>query len=149
MNDNERMAAKKTAGVAQPASRLDDNHQLGRVRRICNEIPGISERMSHGEPTFFSPKRVFAMFANNHHHDGHLAIWIPAAPGIQEALIEEVPGTYFRPPYVGVSGWVGVELAKVDDDQLRGLIQEAFRFVTRKKVTSGHPKSGSPAKRRG
>jgi hypothetical protein len=124
-------------------------HQLGRVRRICDEIPGIAERISHGEPTFFSPKRVFAMFANNHHHDGRLAVWIPAAPGVQESLIEEAPGTYFRPPYVGVSGWVGVELEKVDDDQLRALIREAFQFVTRKKAASGRPKSDRAAKRRG
>src|SRR5271168_3413565 len=99
MNDNERMAAKKTSGIAQPAPKLEDKEQPARVRRICNEIPDIEERISHGEPTFFSPKRVFAMFANNHHNDGHLAVWIPAAPGVQEGLIEEVPGTYFRPPY--------------------------------------------------
>jgi hypothetical protein len=148
MNDNERMAVKKTAGIAQPAPKLEDKEQLARVRRICNEIPGIEERISHGEPTFFSPKRVFAMFANNHHNDGHIAVWIPAAPGLQEALIEEVPGTYFRPPYVGVSGWVGVELGKVDDEQLKALIHESFQFVTRKKAASGRPKSNSPAKRR-
>ena len=87
------------------------------------------------------------MFANNHHNDGHLAVWIPAALGVQEALIEGVPGTYFRPPYVGVSGWVGVEVAKVDDEQLKALIHEAFQFVTRKKAAPSRSKS--PAKRRG
>src|SRR5215469_4008166 len=49
------------------------------------------------------------MFANNHHGDGHVAAWFPAAAGVQAALIEDAPETYFRPPYVGVSGWVGVE----------------------------------------
>jgi hypothetical protein len=88
------------------------------------------EKLSHGEPTFFTPKRVFAMCANNHHGDGHIAVWLPAAPGVQEALIEEAPETYFRPPYVGPSGWVGVELSKVDDEQLGALIREAFRLIT-------------------
>jgi hypothetical protein len=55
----------------------------------CLSLPGAIEKISHGEPTFFTPKRVFAMFANNHHDDGHIAVWLPVGPGIQEALIEE------------------------------------------------------------
>ncbi len=88
--------------------------------------------MSHGEPTFFTPKRVFAMFANNHHNDGHVAVWLPAAPGTQEAAIGESPGIFFRPPYVGRSGWIGIELAKVSDEHLGSLIREAFQLVARR-----------------
>lgn len=102
---------------------------LERVRHICLSIPGTTEKLSHGAPTFFTPKRVFTMFVNNHHGDGHVAIWIPAAAGVQEALIAEAPLIYFRPPYVGVNGWVGVELAQVDDEQLGALIREAFKLV--------------------
>ena len=87
------------------------------------------EKISHGEPTFFTPKRVFAMFANNHHGDGHVAVWLPAGPGVQEAVIEEAPQIYFRPPYVGSSGWIGVELSQVDDDQLGSLIREAYHLI--------------------
>jgi hypothetical protein len=76
--------------------------QLERVRRHCLSIPGTVEKISHGEPTFFTPKRVFVMFANNHHGDGRIAVWVPAAPGVQAALIEEAPAAYFRPPYVGL-----------------------------------------------
>lgn len=112
--------------------RATSNHgkQINRVRRICGGIPGTIEKISHGEPTFFTPKRVFAMFANNHHGDGHVAVWLPAVLGVQAALIEEQPDTYFRPPYVGAAGWVGVELSKVSDEQLGALIREAFRIVT-------------------
>jgi hypothetical protein len=122
--------------MAQPKRALAqagrDGSQIERVRRICGSIPGTIEKLSHGEPTFFTPKRVFAMFANNHHGDGHIAVWLPAASGAQAALIEEAPDTYFRPPYVGIAGWVGVELAKVDDEQLGALIREAFRLMTAK-----------------
>jgi hypothetical protein len=38
---------------------------LRRVRRICGAMPECSEKLSHGEPTFFAAKKVFAMFANN------------------------------------------------------------------------------------
>jgi hypothetical protein len=80
------------------------------------------------------------MFANNHHGDGRVAVWLPAGAGVQAASIEEAPETYFRPPYVGVSGWIGVELSNVDDEQLGALIREAFRVVNMKSTSSRHSK---------
>jgi hypothetical protein len=56
------------------------------------------EKISHGEPTFFVKKRVFAMFSNNHHSDGHVAVMVPAPPGLQEALIQEAPNLYSTSP---------------------------------------------------
>ena len=128
--------AKKLSLSKATAPKRDNGTELDRVRRICKGIPGTIEKVSHGEPTFFTPQRVFAMFANNHHGDEHVAVWLPAAAGVQAALIEEAPETYFRPPYVGASGWVGVELSNVDDEQLSALIREAFRFVNSKAAAS-------------
>ena len=71
--------------------------QLARVRKICLSLPDATEKISHGEPTFFSKKGVFTMFSNNHHQDGHVAVWVPAPPGLQEELIAEAPGTAHRP----------------------------------------------------
>ena len=105
---------------------------LGRVRRICLAMPDSSEKLSHGEPTFFVRKKVFAMFDNNHHDGGHIAVWIPAAPGVQEMLVHTWPEKYFRPPYVGVRGWVGVELARVGDDELTSHISDAWRMTAPK-----------------
>jgi hypothetical protein len=127
--ENNQMAQEIPRSKAGPAPKLDNEKQLARLRRICTSISGTIEKVSHGEPTFFTPKRVFAMFADNHHCDGRVAVWLPAAAGVQAALIEEAPETYFRPPYVGVNGWVGVQLSKVDDEQLGALIREAFRFI--------------------
>jgi hypothetical protein len=138
------VAEKRAPRKRTPIPRKDRGTQLARVRRICLSIPGTIEKMSHGEPTFFTPKRVFAMFANNHHGDGHIAVWLPAGPGVQAALIEEAPDTYFRPPYVGVAGWVGVELSRVADDQLGASIREAFRLVATKNVASGSSRSSKP-----
>src|SRR5262245_12722853 len=114
------------------AARKDDGTQLKRLRRLCLSIPGTMEKLSHGEPTFFTPKRVFAMFSNNHHGDGHIAVWLPMGPGVQEALIEEAPQIYFRPPYVGPAGWIGVELSNVDDERLGSSSREAFRLMEAK-----------------
>jgi len=140
-----RSVAKSTPQTkAAPAPKRDRGKQLARVRRICASIPGTVEKLSHGSPTFFTPKRVFASFVDNHHGDGHVAVWIPAAEGVQAALIEEDPETYFRPPYVGPSGWVGVELSRVSDEQLGALIREAFRFIDLKSVRSNRSNPRRP-----
>jgi hypothetical protein len=115
-----------------PAKKSSAARHLARVRRVCLALPGAIEKTSHGAPTFFTPKRVFSMFANEHHNDGHVAIWIPAAPGAQATMIEEAPDVYFRPPYVGPNGWVGVELDRVDDAQLEALIHEAYNLIQAK-----------------
>jgi len=132
---------KRAVSRRLPARRKDDGTQIKRLRRVCLSMPGAMEKISHGEPTFFTPKRVFAMFANNHHDDGHVAAWLPAGPGVQEALIGDAPEIYFRPPYVGGGGWVGVELSKVDDDQLGALVREAFQLIAAKDGSAASRKS--------
>ena len=72
------------------------------------------------------------MFANNHHGDGHIAVWLPVAPGVQEALIDDAPDIYFRPPYVGPAGWIGIEISRVDDDVLGSFVREAFQLMSMK-----------------
>lgn len=107
---------------------------LQRVRSICATLPEATEKLSHGEPTFFVRKKVFAMFANNHHNDGHTAVWLPAPPGLQEILIETSPQTFFKPPYVGVRGWVGIELSAINDDDLAFHIRDGWRQVAPQKL---------------
>ena len=120
--------------MAQGQKLADSGEHLLRVRRICATLPDTTERLSHGEPTFFVHKRVFAMFANNHHSDGHIGVWIAAAPGLQATLIKNWPRKYFKPPYVGVRGWVGIELDQLGDDELASHLCEAWRMIAPKKL---------------
>jgi hypothetical protein len=113
--------------------KTDSQEHLRRVRRICRALPATTEKLSHGEPTFFSGKKVYAMFDNNHHNDGHIAVWIPAAPGVQEMLVSTFPKRFFKPPYVGVRGWVGIELPAIDDEELASHLREAWQLVAPKK----------------
>ncbi len=122
---------------------LGEEH-LRRARRICLGLPETTEKLSHGEPTFFVRKRVFAMFSNNHHQDGHLALWIPAAPGVQESLIHGAPKTYYRPPYVGVSGWVGIELDAIGDEELGAHVSEAWKLIVEKSSKKAPRKTRKP-----
>lgn len=113
----------------KPASSDD---QLHRLRRICLALPEATEKLSHGEPTFFVRKKVFAMFANNHHGDGHIGVWIPVPPGSQPTLINTWPDVFFHPPYVGVRGWVGIELDAINDEDLVTHLHEAWRLIAPK-----------------
>lgn len=111
-----------------------EEKHVERVRQICLALPETWEKISHGEPTFFVRKRVFAMCSINHHHDGHIAVVMPAAIGIQAALIEADPKKFYRPPYVGVAGWVGIELSRVKDKELAMHLQEAWRLIAPEKL---------------
>lgn len=105
---------------------------LSRVRKICALLPATSEKLSHGEPTFFVDKKVFTMFASNHHHDGHIAVWVPAPPGAQQTFLRTSPKKYFKPPYVGVRGWIGIELGEIGDEELGLHILDAWRLIAPK-----------------
>ncbi|SRR5216683_2362796 len=112
---------------------------LQRVRCICTALPETVEKLSHGEPTFFVRKKVFAMCSNNHHNDGHIAVVLPAAIGIQQALVAASPEKFYKPPYVGVRGWIGIDLDRVSDEELAFHILEAWRLIAPEKLqaTSG------------
>ena len=82
-----------------------------RVRAICMALPEVVERPSHGSPAWFvKGKKSFVMYLDDHHGDGRLAIWCAAPPGMQAARVENESEHYFRPPYVGHRGWLGVHL---------------------------------------
>lgn len=108
--------------------------QIERVRKICGALPETTEKISHGEPTWFVRKKVFAMFSNNHHNDGHVAVTVPAAIGIQAALIKASPEKFYKPPYVGVRGWIGIELERVSDEELAMHIKEAWKLIAPPKL---------------
>ena len=122
--------------------------QLERVRRICGTMPGVSEKLSHGSPTFFvqKDKGVFTIFRENHYGDGPVTVWLPAPAGLQSALIGDAPEMYFKPPYVGSSGWIGIVLDQIRDEALEVHIREAWEISARKSRVSDSRKS--PRRRR-
>ena len=128
-------AAQIRARDTGKGGRTGREAQLARVRKLCAKLPSVFEKVSHGTPTFFveKDKGVFAMFADNHHQDGHLAMWVPVKDGLQPLLIEDAPKTYYKPPYVGSSGWVGIELNQIRDDALLEHLREAWQIVGGKK----------------
>jgi hypothetical protein len=111
---------------------------LAEVRRRCLQLPEVTERLSHGAPTFFvRSKATFATFHDDHHGDGRLALWCAAPPGAQEELVRTEPDRFFRPPYVGHRGWLGVRLdVEVDWDEVDRVLVEAYRQVAPKRLAA-------------
>jgi hypothetical protein len=110
--------------------RPTDPATVEHVRRLCVALPDVSERLSHGEAAWFVRDRSFATTAD-HHHDDRLSIWLAAPAGRQESLVETDPDRFFRPPYVGHRGWVGVylDVPNLDWDELATLVAEAHATV--------------------
>jgi predicted DNA-binding protein (MmcQ/YjbR family) len=130
------MPRRPTSSHPIPPFSKEDERVLARLRAICMALPEAVEKISHGEPTWFAGKgKIFAMFDNHHHGADHVAVWLPQPFGAQEALIDADADRFFRPPYVGPSGWIGVVL---DDDpdwqQVATLVRDAYLHIATRKL---------------
>ena len=114
-----------------PYSAEDVDAATRRLRELCAMFPEVTERVSHGAVTFFvKGKRTIAYLTDDHHGDGMLALVCPAPPGVQEELIAADPQRFFRPPYVGHRGWIGLRVdVDPDWDEVAELVEDAYRMV--------------------
>jgi predicted DNA-binding protein (MmcQ/YjbR family) len=110
---------------------------LTKLRALCLALPEVTEKLSHGEPAWFVRKKLFVMFAD-HHHDDRVAFWCAAPAGAQEELVDDV--RYFRPPYVGHRGWLGVYLdTEPDWAEIAEVVQDAYRAVAPRSLLAQLP----------
>jgi hypothetical protein len=83
------------------------------------------------------------VWAGGHHDHEFPHLWCAAPPGAQEALVTADPGRYFRPPYVGHRGWIGMRLdGDVDWDEVRGVCEDAYRAVAPARLVAGLDREG-------
>jgi predicted DNA-binding protein (MmcQ/YjbR family) len=107
---------------------------LGKLRELCLDLPEVTETLGHGEPVWFVRKKRFVTYSA-YHHDDRAAFWCAAPPGAQEELVDDV--RYFRPPYVGHRGWVGVYLDTTPDwAEIAEIVQDAYRTVAPKSLVA-------------
>jgi hypothetical protein len=127
---------------------VDPEVLLGRLRPACLGLPAVTERESHGAPTFFvQGKRAFVnAWVEGHHDHTFPHLWCAAPAGSQEALIGLDPAAYFRPPYVGGRGWVGVRLdVGLPWDDVVDRCEEAYRAVAPARLVAELDAAGPPA----
>jgi len=136
--DPAREAARQT-WLAERQDRQRTDPALARLRPLCLALPEATERLSHGEPSWFvQGKRNFACYSD-HHHDDRLGFTCAGQPGAQQALVARDPLRYFVPPYVGGRGWLGVylDVPNVDWDLILDLVREAYLMVAPRKLAHG------------
>ena len=115
--------------------RVAKDEVADRVRAICLALPGATERTSHGAPAFFAGKQFLMLWTDGHHDHDFPHLWCAAPSGAQYELVRTEPERFFRPPYVGGRGWLGMRLdGLVDWDELAAVCEEAFRTVAPKKL---------------
>ena len=101
------------------------------VRRFALALPNAVEQETWGTPTFRVRKKIFVMFA-----EGEREAWVKSTHDEQRALTQMDPETFFVPPYVGPSGWVGVRFRTVDREEMRELLTEAWRLTAPKRLVA-------------
>jgi formyltetrahydrofolate-dependent phosphoribosylglycinamide formyltransferase len=111
---------------------------LGRVRALALALPFAAEKLSHGSPGFYvEGGKFFAYFSYDHHHDGVMGLLVKAS-GIEEQaqLIENDPDLYYRPAYLGPSGWVGIRLdtGNVDWGHIEDWLTRSWRASAPKRL---------------
>jgi hypothetical protein len=119
--------------VAECADPVDPADPAERLRAICLALPEVTERASHGAPTWFvRDKRAFVtLWADGHHDHGFPHLWCAAPPGAQQELTASAPAVFFRPPYVGGRGWIGVRLdvPGLGWTEIGELCEDAYRVI--------------------
>jgi predicted DNA-binding protein (MmcQ/YjbR family) len=107
---------------------------LSRLRAICLALPAAEERETWEKPTFRVREKIFAMLTQD---DGRLAFTCKAPKGVQEILLQADGARFFRPPYVGHKGWIGVRLdGKVDWDEVADLVRRSYAMTAPKRLTA-------------
>jgi hypothetical protein len=104
------------------------------IRAICLAFPEVTEKLSHGSPAFFVGRQFTMLWMEGHHDREFAHLWCAAPEGAQGALVASTPQRFFRPPYVGSRGWIGVRLDDdLDMDELDMLLEDAYRCVASKR----------------
>ncbi len=107
---------------------------IAELRKICLALPEATETRTWENETFRIRKKIFAMHASG---DAPAQAWVKGRPGDQEMLIAAAPERFFKPPYLGPSGWIGICLNEATDwEEIEDLVETSFRLVAPKKLAA-------------
>ena len=104
---------------------------VDRLREVCLALPETFEKIAWKTPTFRVDRKkakMFALFSDP--EDSRPALWCKAEEGAQEALVGLDPERFFRPPYLGPRGWIGIYLdRRVSWKEVASLVEVSYRLV--------------------
>lgn len=135
-----RKAAKKTpTKTPKPAKKVKPRPTgtpLDRAREFCLSLPETTEVEAWGAPTFRVKGKIFAWYvAPGGHHGSRPALWILSVSMEQDLMLRVRPDRYFKPPYVGPSGWIGAYVDKSPPwAEIEELLRDGWRRRAPKKL---------------
>ena len=108
-----------------------------RMREICMALPEVTEK-DGGRAAWQVRGKSFVMFMDKHHGDGRVGIWAKATHETQDMLVHGSPETFYVPPYMGPSGWVGMrlDLAGTDWETAANIARDAYRLAAPKRLAA-------------
>jgi hypothetical protein len=126
---------------APPPATEPDPAPLARLRALCLALPEAEERTTWDSPTFRIRDKIFAMFATGH---GEVAaLWCKAPKGVQAMLVEADPEKFFRPPYLGPKGWIGLRFTPATDwAEVAALVRRSWSMTAPRRLAAQHPAEG-------
>lgn len=114
---------------------------LVHLRTICLDLPEAAERETWEHPTFRVREKIFAMYVTR----DRPALWCKAPKGVQQLLLEADSARFFRPPYVGPKGWIGVYLDTGPDwAEVADLVARSWSMTAPKRLVRPPSAAGSP-----
>jgi len=132
-------AKRKPAAKKHPTKIPPSLAAVERLRRICLALPETAEVEAWGEPTFRVKGKIFAMHATSgtHHSPERPAVWILSVSVEQDFVVRARPDRYFKPPYVGPSGWIGAWLDQNPPwNEIEELLRDGWRRRAPKKIAA-------------
>jgi hypothetical protein len=108
---------------------------IAQLRELALGLPGTEERETWGHPTFRVRDKIFASM---HEGDDGAVATVKASPEEQEALVGGDPQTFSVASHVGRYGWTRIRLDRIDLDELRELVVEAWRRTAPKRAVAAY-----------
>lgn len=116
--------------------------ELAHLRAIALALPAAAEKISHGMPFFYIEKgKGFAQYWFEHHNDGRRAVMVKTSgPDEQDMLIDRDPELYYRPAYIGASGWIAIrtDVTHTDWDHIADRVATSWRLVAPARLLREH-----------
>jgi len=107
------------------------NTLLGKLRKICRRLPGTSETVTFGHPTFQVAGKTFAVLEE---YKGELGVALMVGTPVQNLFLKDP--RFFLTPYAGKHGWVTlrVHAAPLNWEEIRELLKGSHQLVSARKT---------------
>jgi hypothetical protein len=115
------------------------------LRKFALSLPEAHEEPHFERRSFRVQKKIFATMTR----DGREAMVRVQAPDGVEALMTAHPEVFFsHGTWTERNGAIGVRLARVDAELMRGLVTESWRRIAPKKTVAEFDAAGTPRRTR-